>query len=216
MALIIDVETTGLPDCSGLGFGKYPPIENLDKYDSSRIVQISIMICNERFEELELKDFIIKADGFSIDNSGFHGITNEISEKEGKHFKEIAEILLECLSKGSYVIAHNAKFDVNVIKSELFRLGLNSIIEELDSKKILCTMEHTKSIVKATNKYGIKYPSLAELYKFACKKDIENAHNSKYDVINLHEICKNLYESSNLNLELDIDFSKLNLDESKK
>jgi hypothetical protein len=73
-------------------------------------------------------------------------------------------------------------------------------------------MEHTKSIVKATNKYGIKYPSLAELYKFACKKDIENAHNSKYDVINLHEICKNLYESSNLNLELDIDFSKLNLD----
>ena len=131
MALIIDVETTGLPDCSGLGFGKYPPIENLDKYDSSRIVQISIMICNERFEELELKDFIIKADGFSIDNSGFHGITNEISEKEGKHFKEIAEILLECLSKGSYVIAHNAKFDVNVIKSELFRLGLNSIIEEM-------------------------------------------------------------------------------------
>ena len=68
-------------------------------------------------------------------------------------------------------------------------------------------------MVKAKNKYGkIKYPSLAELYKFVCNKDIENAHNSKYDVINLHEICKNL----NLNLDIDLDFSKLNLDESKK
>ena len=213
MALIIDVETTGLPDCSELAFGKYPPIENLEKYDSSRIVQITIMICDEKFEELELKDFIVKADGFSIENSSFHGITNEISEKEGKPFSEIAEILLECLRKSSYVISHNSDFDTNVIKSELFRLGLNSIIEELDSKKILCTMKHTKSMVKAKNKYGkIKYPSLAELYKFACNKDIENAHNSKYDVINLHEICKNL----NLDLDIDLDFSRLNLDESKK
>ena len=30
-------------------------------------------------------------------------------------------------------------------------------------------------------------------------KNIENAHNSKYDVINLHDIVKNMYDSKQLN-----------------
>ena len=55
-------------------------------------------------------------------------------------------------------------------------------------------MIECKNIVKATNKYGIKFPSLAELYKFVFKKNIENAHNSKYDVINLYDAIKILYD----------------------
>ena len=61
-------------------------------------------------------------------------------------------------------------------------------------------MKHTKKIVNALNKIGnIKYPSLAELYRFVFNKNIENAHNSKYDVINLHGIVKNMYDSNQLN-----------------
>jgi hypothetical protein len=61
-------------------------------------------------------------------------------------------------------------------------------------------MKHTKHIVKALNKIGnIKYPSLAELYRFVFDKNIENAHNSKYDVINLHDIVKSMYDSKQLN-----------------
>ena len=61
-------------------------------------------------------------------------------------------------------------------------------------------MKHTMKTVKALNKIGnIKYPSLAELYRFVFDKNIENAHNSKYDVINLHDIVKNMYDSKQLN-----------------
>ena len=91
MALIIDIETTGFPKRDGLPYGENPSYEELNMYDSSRIVQISMMLCNEKFEEVELKDFIVKADGFTIRNEKFHGITNEISENKGIPFSKIAE-----------------------------------------------------------------------------------------------------------------------------
>ena len=242
MSLIIDVETTGLPQRGGLPYGHNPPFQRLDMYDSSRIVQISMIICNEKFEQVELKDFIVKIDGFSIENSSFHGITNDISLNKGIPFIKIAKELSKYLKQVSHIIAHNANFDICIIKSELYRAGLHSIIDELNTKKILCTMKHTKLIVNARNSYGIKDPSLSELYRFFVNKEIKNAHNSKYDVINLHTILKTMYDSKKLNyndtilyspkietnvfqeeknnntteIEQKIDFSKFNLTELKK
>ena len=201
MALIIDVETTGLPKRDNLSYGQNPSYKNLEMYDSCRIVQISMMLCNKKFEEISFEDFIIKADDFSIGNSSFHGITDEISKNEGKSFSEVAEIVLTYVKKASHIVAHNANFDFPVLCSELYRHNLSNIIAELETKKILCTMKHTKLMVGAKNNYGIKYPSLAELYKFVIKEDIQNAHNSKYDVINLHKIVKALYDSERLSLD---------------
>jgi hypothetical protein len=200
MALIIDVETTGLPQRGNLRFGQLPSYENLSCYDDARVVQLTMMLCNEQFEEIELNDFIVKADGFTICNSNFHGITNEISVTQGTPFLKIAEVLLTQLKQVSCIIAHNANFDISIIKSELYRLGLNSIIDEINTKRVLCTMKHTMMLVKSRFKNGgIKYPSLAELYTYVFKKNIENAHNSKYDVINLHDIVKNMYDTKELN-----------------
>lgn len=188
MALIIDIETNGLPNCSGFSYGKYPNYDDLDKYKSSRIVQISMLLCNKKFERTELKEFIVKASDFTIDNSRFHGITNEISSEKGVLFSEVAEEFLNKLKKVKCIIAHNANFDITIIKSELYRAGLHSIIDELKTKRILCSMKQTKNMVKAKNIYGIKDPSLAELYKFVIKKEIEKTNN----VINLHEIISKL------------------------
>lgn len=197
MALIIDVETIGLPNCASLPFGENPPYNQLNNYESARMVQISMMLCNENLEQVEMLDFIIKTDQFNIGNSHFHGITNVISSERGISFSDVALILSNKLKQVSHIIAHNANFDISIIKSELHRLSLNSIIEEINSKKVLCTMNLTKSIVKATNKYNkIKYPSLSELYKFVFNKNIENAHNSNYDVINLHSSIKQLYNTN--------------------
>jgi DNA polymerase-3 subunit alpha len=197
MALIIDVETIGLPNCGSLPFGENPPYNQLNNYESARMVQISMMLCNENLEQVEMFDFIIKTDGFNIGNSHFHGITNVISSERGISFSDVALILSNKLKQVSHIIAHNANFDISIIKSELHRLSLNSIIEEINSKQVLCTMNLTKSIVKATNKYNkIKYPSLSELYKFVFNKNIENAHNSNYDVINLHSSIKQLYNTN--------------------
>ena len=200
MALIIDTETNGLPDITGLRWGEYPVYNDINKYKTARIVQFTFMVCGTCFEEKELHDYVIKRDGFNIENSQFHGITDDISDTDGRPFPEIAKIFSQNLSKVSHIVAHNIAFDINVIKAELFRYELHDIIEELNKKQLLCTMKHTKPILKIINQYGrYKNPSLAELYEYNFMQPIENAHNSKYDVINLHKVVKHMYDRRTLN-----------------
>lgn len=199
MALFIDTETTGLPDLKNMNWGKYPLFYDLTKYNSSRIVQLSFIVTDKSFNKIDLQDYIIKREGFSINNSEFHSITDEISDKDGIDFNDAFYAFYESLKKTTHIVAHNIEFDVSVIKSELYRRGLYHIIEEIDKKKLLCTMRHTRNIIKIVNKFGKnKYPSLKELYRYCFDKEIENAHNSKYDVINLYDSIKKLYDDKNL------------------
>jgi hypothetical protein len=78
MALIIDIETTGLPNRKGLKFGVNPSYLDNTKYDNCRIVQISYMLCDNTLEKIQLTDNIITVD-FNIPNSNFYGISNHIS-----------------------------------------------------------------------------------------------------------------------------------------
>jgi len=206
MALFIDTETIGLPDTKNLNlkWGEYPYYKLLNRYDNARIVQLSYMITDAKFNEKELHDYIIKKENFNIENSQFHGITNEISMEKGIEFNEAFEKFYESLKDVTHIIAHNTEFDINVIKSELFRRNKHYIIEEINKKTILCTMKHCKEIVKIKNQYNrYKNPSLKEIYKFAFNKDLENAHNSKYDVINMHAVIKKMYEDNILNYSLE-------------
>ena len=123
-------------------------------------------------------DYIIKKENFNIENSKFHGITNEISMVKGVDFNEAFGNILRKF-KVTHIIARNIAFDINVIKSELYERDKHYIIEEINKKTILYTMKHCKDIVKIINQYNrYKNPSLKEIYKFAFDKELENAHNS--------------------------------------
>ena len=204
MALFLDTETTGLPDTHNLRWGEYPYYKKLDKYSNARIVQFSMLISDNKYKFIDVKDYIIKREEFDITNEKFHGITNEISDNLGISFDVVAvEIFYENLKKVSHIIAHNVAFDVGVIKSELYRRNLQFIIDEIDKKTLLCTMKHMKPILKIINQYGnYKNPSLNEIYKFNFNKDIENAHNSLYDVLNLHKVVEHMYKNKILNYDI--------------
>jgi DNA polymerase III epsilon subunit-like protein len=204
MALFLDTETSGLPDTHNLRWGVYPYYKHLDKYEKARIVQFSMLITDKQFKFEDVKDYVIKREGFDITNEEFHGITNDISDNTGVSFDTVAvEIFYEQLKKVSHIIAHNVAFDVGVIKSELYRRNLHYIIDELDKKTLLCTMKHMKPILKIINQYGnYKNPSLNEIYKFNFNKDVENAHNSLYDVSNLHKVVRHMYENNTLNYKI--------------
>lgn len=205
MAMFLDTETSGLPNCHNLRWGVYPDYKDLDKYENARIVQFSMLITDKQYKFEDVKDYIIKREEFDITNDKFHGITNEISDTLGIDFNVVAiDIFYELLKKVTHIIAHNVGFDVGVIKSELHRRNLQYIIDELDKKTLLCTMKHMKPIIKIVNQYGnYKNPSLNEIYKFNFKKDIENAHNSLYDVKNLHEVVEYMHKNKTLNYKID-------------
>jgi DNA polymerase III epsilon subunit-like protein len=205
MALFLDTETTGLPDTHNLRWGVYPDYKNKNKYSNARIVQFSMLITDAKYNFVDVKDYIIKREEFDITNDKFHGITNELSDNLGVSFDTVAvEIFYEQLKKVSHIIAHNVAFDIGVIKSELYRRNLHFIIDEIDKKILLCTMKHMKPILKIINQYGnYKNPSLNEIYKYNFNKDIENAHNSLYDVLNLHKVVEHMYKNKTLNYNID-------------
>tara|TARA_B100000795_G_scaffold265233_1_gene246779 strand:+ start:2698 stop:3318 length:621 start_codon:yes stop_codon:yes gene_type:complete len=198
--IVLDTETNGLPDRTNLPFGVFPKYNEIHRYNSARIVQLSFMICDDNMNELEKFDFIIKNNdkyGFNITNPEFHNITNKISQNNGIDFIEAYNVLHKYLDNCKAIIAHNINFDINVIKSELFRRNYIDYIVKFSNCKAVCSMVKYKFVVKAINKKTgyIKNPSLAELYEFAFKEDnlkIENAHNSLYDVITLQKSMKKI------------------------
>ena len=87
-------------------------------------------------------------------------------------------------------------FKIPLLIGIIFRSNKMDYITEINKYEQICTVKKFKFIVKAKNKYNkIKDPSLKELYHFAFNKDIEHAHNSKYDVINLHKAVKYYFDN---------------------
>lgn len=184
--LIIDVETTGLNPTH------------------DRIVEVAWKyIENFKFSKLKagkIEKWIIKAEDFKIDNKSFHGISTEISKRDGTKLNRILEKygLSEAITNSDYIIAHNAEFDIDFIINECKRLKFTKTIEELYKKintdRILCTMKLTMNICGFTSPNGrIKYPSLIELHNFFTGSNPEKSHNAKSDVnsvINVLSCCK--------------------------
>lgn len=202
MALIFDTETSGLPNCSGLAYGDYPCYTDLNKYKCARVVEVSYIVTDDTYTAIDSADIIIKSDNFIIDNYRFHGITNEISQKDGIPFVDFAIKFKYDLNKCNKMIAHNINFDINVLKSELYRYNLTDIIDMIDIKYIVCTMKFTKNIINIPSRNGknVKDPNLKELYQAITGKELTNHHTCRYDTENLHEIVKILYDTSRFNI----------------
>ena len=198
--VIFDIETTGLPQKGKLG--KRHDFRDLSSYDTCRVVQMCCMLCDrETLQTIDTYEVIIKADGFVITNSAFHGVSQEMSLREGVPFSFAMERLLDMFQQSSVLIAHNAVFDVNVLKSEMCRHNFDTLVAEVDKLEVFCSMMRTKSIVNARNKLGrVKNPNLKELYSFAVGQEIENHHDARFDVINLQKALKSLSDTGILRI----------------
>lgn len=188
MYLIIDTETTGLPKTKG--YNKYYHYSENDKYDSSRMVQIAWKIFNKNLDCIKTKNYIIKRDNFSIENSKFHGITNSISETQGENLEFIFYDLFKDILNCKLIIGHNIDFDSNIILNHSYRVNNINFIIKWNLIEKFCTMKKSKNILKINSKFGYKYPNLSETYKYFYKKDFENPHNALFDV----EACSKCFE----------------------
>jgi DNA polymerase III epsilon subunit-like protein len=178
--LILDLETTGIPA------SRYPHYSDNDGYKNSRIVQVAMILCDSSFNLIDEMNIIIKRDGFDINNSHIHGISNDTSDN-GLPFAEVLPKIRELVSNCITMIAHNIGFDINILLNELYRHGATDLIELIQSKKQLCTMESTRTIVNAKDRIGrLKNPKLGELYEY-CYPDLkfEEKHEAGHDVKSL-------------------------------
>ena len=188
--LFFDTETTGLPNSGP------------NKMDTCRLLQISYIVCSsENMEKILIeKDYVIKADGWTIPNAEFHGVSMERSQQEGQDLLKVVEDIQTDFLNADVVLAHNAAFDKSVIQSELSRNN-HELLSIMNWDKFVCTMKLTKYIVKAKNKLGkLKNPTLNELYEHTFWTTMDHAHNSLYDTRNLHTVMAELVRRRKVSL----------------
>lgn len=174
MYIIFDTETTGLPKDYNA------PINNLINWP--RLVKISWGLYDEKFKLIELKDYLIKPEGYEIPfiSTKIHGISTKYAIEKGYKINYVLKKFNKIINKYNFFIGHNVFFDIKIICAEFFRIKKKNFLYK---KKIIDTKE--KSINYCAIKIGkekLKWPTLTELYK-KLFNDTFIAHDSKSDVL---------------------------------
>jgi DNA polymerase III epsilon subunit-like protein len=179
MYLVIDLETTGLPEKS---YGEYYPHDQIDRYPY--IVQVAWILLDSKLERIEKKNYIIKIQQpIPEHTTKIHGITNEMAEAKGVSLTEV----LKEMKKLDFqiLVSHNIEFDANILLSNCVLVGDAEIERILLSKKRYCTMKVATDILCIPGNRGpeFKYPSLKEMYEYYFPNEkFTVTHNASKDV----------------------------------
>lgn len=166
--------------------------------DQPFIVSIAMLKLDlETLEEIDSFYAILKPPaGRTINetNEAFkaHGITNERAQAEGRERDPVIRLYAQKRRECRSSLAHNASFDVRMMRIELLRLGASK--DEIDAIEAtspqLCTMKLATPVlnIPATTKmqkagFGgkPKNASLADCLRYLFKEEDEGAHNALAD-----------------------------------
>ena len=146
-------------------------------------MQFSWGLYTQNGERKEIKNFIIKPDGWTMKGSErIHGISQERATNGGASIKDVlAEYKQDIDNHCCQLVCHNVDFDKIVVQSELMRLQM-----EVTDVSTYCTMKEATNFCKLhpMKRGQYKWPKLEELYSTCFNAELENAHNSYYDVVN--------------------------------
>ncbi len=182
MFAVIDLETTG------------------GNPNSERIIEIGIVLHDGKHKIGEYTTLINPEKEISAFISTFTGITNSMVKNAPK-FVEVADTILELLD-GKIIVAHNARFDYNFIKSEFRRINIPF------TQKNICTVQLSRKIFPQ-----FKSHSLGNI----CKDlgiGIDNRHRAFGDAAATAILFEKLIEHDSKNLikeTLEEDIKKMHL-----
>lgn len=179
IALILDVETTGLPI----------PCAKLEAQPS--VIEIFMALVDLKTGKIsKTYETLIKPPAPLSDKpapnsrktiSEITGITND-ALADAPAFKDISKIIFDWIERAPAVIAHNLQFDSQMIDFEAERLGY-----AIKWPRKICTVEQTMSL------RGYRL-SLANLHSELFNESFTGAHRARKDVEVLIKCCMKLHE----------------------
>ena len=177
--LIFDTETTGLAKDR---LGPTDPLQPMP-------MQIGMKLDGENRREMMAANFLIVPDGWSIEPkaSEITGITDDMAKEFGTHLITGVEFFLDMVNNADVLVAHNAKFDITVMRRATFvyseLIGIK-YVDPFEGKTLICTMLAALDIVKAEPKRRgqWKWPKLEECIRFFFNETLEGAHDALVDV----------------------------------
>ena len=121
MYLIFDTETTGLPR------NWKAPLTDSDNWP--RCIQIAWQLHDTMGRVIEHQDYLVQPTGYNIpyDAEKIHGISTELAQQEGIELSLMIEKFQQALSKASFIVGQNVKFDLNIMGAEFLRLGMETL-----------------------------------------------------------------------------------------
>lgn len=122
--LVVDTETTGLPNCRNTIADQY----NYIKWNNARLVQIAWELYNPDKECIDAQCHIIKPEGYTIPEivTKIHGISTEKALTEGIPIEDVFDKMRSVLMHNPIIVAHNMDFDFNIVLAELYRYFNNN------------------------------------------------------------------------------------------
>ena len=175
MFLIFDTETTGLPK------NYDAPLTDFDNWP--RLVQLAWQIHNEKGELVDVKNFIVRPEGFDIPRGAekIHGITTEYALKEGQPLEFVLEEFNKTLKEVKVIVGHNIEFDLNILGAEFLRMKMETPLFDV---KAVDTKEASTDYCALPGGRGGKYkwPNLDELHRKLFNESFDAAHNASADV----------------------------------
>lgn len=207
--LFFDLETTGLP--AKTHWSRDDSYKNLDRYDDCRVVTVAWLITNESLEVISEHYHVIQPDGFVIpqDSVLVHGITMDEAVLKGEPICTVLEKMALMILDADHIVSHNLNFDINVLRSEMYRMIKNpndvissqtkeqfsmvlAQLDTVDCKELHCTMLQGKEFMKEQ-----RFPTLKRLYEYLFPGMIlEGAHNALEDTRNCFACFERMYNMS--------------------
>ena len=176
MYLIFDTETTGLPK------NWKAPITDSNNWP--RCVQLAWQLHDEMGTLIEVKNFIIKPEDYTIPYNAekVHGISTDRANKQGVDLSFVLEEFNNAIQQSKYAVGHNIGFDIKIVGAEFYRKSMSSELTKLPMVNS-CT-ETTATLCQIPGGRGGKYklPKLAELHIKLFNVGFDEAHNAAADV----------------------------------
>lgn len=151
--LVIDTETTGLPD------NKKPA----DAEGQPRIAHFGMIFLDESLAVEREESFIIKPDGWVMPKhvEAINGLSTAYLTAHGRPIAMALDAYAMAVDAGYVVVAHNAQFDCKLVRGELRRAGRDDMFDRTPN---ICTMRALTGVCKIPNARGngFKSPRLAE------------------------------------------------------
>lgn len=181
VVLVLDTETSALPSRGG-------------DYSDVRLIELGYVVLDARTGK-SLKEVSLLVDnpgvGDTLENTHVHGITVDELRDHGVPLETALNCLALDMKDAHAVVAHNMKFDYEVLLTEARRVPEGLLLSQLLPSKaqaqpsFVCTMLWGRKMAYGHN----KYPKLVELYSSLFPDNTEGAPGRAHRALDDARVC---------------------------